>query len=195
MCMRVPAMCVLIVPLERCLGVSRGIFWPSLRKWGRICSFGLFRRAPFPQCSYQVHDTQVESPWLSVSVHREPVFSPPVFISWVLADYPSPCSHVSPVSPALQSQGQNSIAAFPPGCATILPHTFVFPPLLPERAWVYRCLSSIDSSPSANPAPVFPGWNLTCDLIHQPQTSLPILILPPSCHAPHTPQLPEALLF
>lgn len=97
MCMRVPAMCVLIVPLERCLGVSGGIFWPSLCKWGRICSFGLFRRAPFPQCSYPAHDTQVESPWFSVSVHREPVFSPPAFISWVLADYPSPCSPVSPV--------------------------------------------------------------------------------------------------
>lgn len=170
-------------------------FWPSSCKWGRICSLGLFRRAPFPQYSYLAHDTWVESPWLSVSVHREPVFSPPAFISSVLADYPSPVLTFSPVSPALQSQGQNSIAAFPPGCATDPPHTFVFPPLLTERAWVYRCLSSIDSSPSANPAPVFPGWNLTCDLIHQPQTSLPSLTLPPSRHAPHTSQLPAALLF
>lgn len=90
MCVCVPATCVLIVLLERCLGVSGGIFWPSPSKWGRICSLGLFRRAPFPQYSYLAHDTWVESPWLSVSVHREPVFSPPAFISSVLADYPSP---------------------------------------------------------------------------------------------------------
>lgn len=90
MCVCVPATCVLIVLLERCLGVSGGIFWPSPCKWGRICSLGLFRRAPFPQYSYLAHDTWVESPWLSVSVHREPVFSPPAFISSVLADYPSP---------------------------------------------------------------------------------------------------------
>lgn len=90
MCMCVPATCVLIVPLERRLGVSGGIFWPSPCKWGRICSFGLFRRAPFPQCSYLAHDTWVESPWLSVSVHRESLFSPPAFISSVLADYLCP---------------------------------------------------------------------------------------------------------
>lgn len=82
---------------------------------------------------------------------------------------------------------------FPPGCATGPPHTFVFPPLLTERAWVYRCLSSIDSSPSANPAPVFPGWNLTCDLIRQPQTPLPSLTLPPSRPPAMLPTHPSSL--